>query len=663
MTTAADAAVGEVKSHQKISDTEGGFTGILADDRFGTSAVSIGDLDGDGVGDLAVGAFFDDDGGNSRGAVWVLFLNTDGTVKAHQKISSTQGGFGEGLSNFDYFGNSVASLGDLDGDGVQDLAVGARGDHENGTQRGAVWVLFLNTDGTVKAHQKINETQGGFSGVLDNADWFSWSISGIGDLDSDGVVDLVVSAAFDDDGGGDRGAVWILFLNSNGTVKSHQKISSTQGGFTGVLDNADYFGSAVADLGDVDGDGVVDLAAGALYDDDGSGDRGAVWILFLNSNGTVKSHQKISSTHGGFTGVLESNDRFGHSLTSLGDLDCDGVADIAVGAFRDDDGGSEVGAAWVLFLNSNGTVKTHQKISATMGGFTGDLDNSDYFGISVASLGDLNGDGIGDLAVGAEGDDDGGSERGAVWVLFLDGRDCTVFLDIKPGSCPNPLNVKMFESHSGKGAKAKKGGVLPVAILGTEAFDVYDVDVSTLLLEGVAQLRHGYEDVTAPLAGGEECECTTAGPDDYLDLTLKFDTMDIVAALGPVFNNEYRMLTLTGTLLDGTPFVANDCVRILSKNDPPVPEEDGPDAVILRPVAPNPFNPIARISYVLSSDGFVRLSVYDVTGRLLDRLVDRAVSAGEHVVTWDATGLPSGVYFYRLEVGDFSETRKMILLK
>ena len=89
--------------------------------------VLLGDLDNDGVVDLAVGALGDDDGSSTdvnanRGAVYVLFLNTDGTVKDHQKISSTQGGLTGPLSDADYWGNTVASLGDFDGDGLCDLA-------------------------------------------------------------------------------------------------------------------------------------------------------------------------------------------------------------------------------------------------------------------------------------------------------------------------------------------------------------------------------------------------------------------------------------------------------------------------------------------------------------------------------------------------------------
>ena len=383
----------------------------LLDDKdyFGGDVASVGDLDGDSVGDIVVGAWGDDDGGTDRGAVWVLFLKSDGTVKGHQKISQTQGNFTGTLDNLDAFGSSVASVGDLDGDSVGDIVVGADGDDDGGTDRGAVWVLFLKSDGTVKGHQKISQTQGNFTGTLSNLDAFGFSVGSVGDLDGDSVGDIVVGADRDDDGGPERGAVWVLFLKSDGTVKGHQKISQTQGNFTGTLVDLDVFGSSVGSVGDLDGDSVGDIVVGALGDDDGGRTRGAVWVLFLKSDGTVKGHQKISQTQGNFTGTLDEFDFFGDSVASVGDLDGDSVGDIVVGATGDDDGGGTRGAVWVLFLKSDGTVKGHQKISQTQGNFTDTLDVEGYFGSSAVFVGDLDGDSVGDIVVGAR----------VVWVLFL----------------------------------------------------------------------------------------------------------------------------------------------------------------------------------------------------------------------------------------------------
>ena len=422
------AQPGTVLFHQKISDTQGGFVGILDDDdNFGHSVADIGDLDGDGVTDIVVGAIGDDDksGGGSpvqdRGAVWILFMNTNGTVKSFQKISDTQGNFSGGLLQYDNFGWSVASLGDLDGDLICDIAVGAVGDDDGGSRRGAIYILFLNANGTVKSHQKISDTDGGFATPLDNYDEFGSAIANIGDLDGDGVTDIVVGASRDDDGGTNSvGAVYILFLNTNGTVKAEQKISEISGGFGVDMDDYDEFGFSVAALGDLDGDNVEDICVGAYADYDGGQRRGSVYNIFLNTDGTVKSQQKISNLAGAFTGTLDNNDRLGTSISSGGDMDGDGILDIIVGARGDDDGGLQRGAIWHLFLNANATVKSYQKVSNTAGSFTGVLDDNDYFGFSVSTIGDLDVDGSQDMVVGAYLDDDGGTNRGAVWTLFSD---------------------------------------------------------------------------------------------------------------------------------------------------------------------------------------------------------------------------------------------------
>ena len=550
---------GTVIAFQKISQTEGGFGGNLDNaDLFGHAVTNIGDVDGDGITDVAVGVFGDDDGGGNTGALWILFLNSDGTVKAEQKISETQGGFGGELSTNAQFGVSLDGIGDLDGDGVPDLAVGNYGDDDGGLDRGAVWIVFLNTDGTVKTEQKISDTQGGFNGTLSNSDLFGSGVADVGDLDGDGVTDLAVGAWMDDDGGSNRGAIWILFLNTDGTVKSEQKISDTQGGFGGTLDNGDQFGTSVADIGDLDGDGETDLAVGAQADDDGGTDRGAVWILFMNGDGTVNAEQKISDTVGGFAGVLDDVDWFGWDVAGRGDLDGDGVLDLIVAVRLDDDGGTNRGALWILFMNSDGTVNAEQKISDLEGGFEGTLDDHDNFGSAVASIGDLNGDGGTDLVVGAIGDDDGNDAAGAAWILFLEPGVITADVDIKPGSCPNSFNRK---SH----------GKLPVALVGTESFDVMDIDLGTVQLsrsDGVGgfvdAILPAFEDA-ATVFDGELCDCHELGGDGVVDLSIKFPSPLVTSELqlDEFSKNDLVPLDVTGVLLDGTAFRGSDCIRIV----------------------------------------------------------------------------------------------------
>ncbi len=422
---AAQQLPGEALSHVKISDTVGGFGGALDnEDRFGYSIAALGDLDDDTVEDIAVGQWSDDDGGTGRGALWILFLNTDGTVKAEQKISQTAGSFGGTLGDDDWFGSSLAAVGDLDGDGNTELAVGAPGDDGTGLNgRGSVWILFLDDDGTVKSEVEIGDGLGGFTGSLSDHDEFGRALAPLGDLDGGGIPDLAVGAYADDDGGAERGAVYVLFLKSDGTVDSHAKISDTAGGFGGALDDDDRFGFSLASLGDLDGDSVVDLAVGQWSDDDGGAGRGAFWVVFLDTDGTVKAEQKISQTAGGFGGTLTDTDWFGSSLALLGDLDIDGRPELLVGAPGEDPSAPPVlnlgrGAAWVLTLEADGTVRRETRISDGDGGFTTVLDTSDEFGRAVAPIGDLDNDGVVDYAVGSFRDDDGGLNRGAIYVVF-----------------------------------------------------------------------------------------------------------------------------------------------------------------------------------------------------------------------------------------------------
>ncbi|MBR9701454.1 DUF2341 domain-containing protein [Candidatus Pacearchaeota archaeon] len=332
---------GTVKDYQKISETYGGFTGDLAGGRAGYGVAGIGDLDEDGVEDIAVGAFADT---SLTGAVWVLFLNTNGTVKSYNKIDDASVG-GE-LDVGDIFGGGVIYLGDLDGDGVGDIAVGTLKDHDGGSDRGAVYILFMDTDGTVKDYQKISDTRGNFTGGLTDLDEFGSGGNSIGDLNNDGVEDIAIGARKADDGGASAGEVWVLFMDTDGTVKSEAKINDTSVG--GGLDAGDQFGNRVGGIGDLDGDGIEDIIVGASFGDDVKDDAGEIWVLFLDTDGSVKSFSKINDTSMG--GGLDTGGLFGTSVANIGDLDGDGVTDFIAGAMKDDTGFTQAGAAWIVFL-------------------------------------------------------------------------------------------------------------------------------------------------------------------------------------------------------------------------------------------------------------------------------------------------------------------------
>ncbi len=313
-------------------------------DSFGSAVAGLGDLDGDGVEDIAVGAGYDSEDGNQIGAIYILFLNSNGTVKATQKINNVRGNFFGSVSPGGNFGTGMAGLGDLDGDGVPDLAVGA--DLDMGT--GSVFILFLNANGTVKSHTKIANAQGGFPSLLNFEDYFGYGLGRIGDLDGDGITDIVVGAHRTDIGGTNRGAIYILFLNTNGTVKNHTRISAAGGGF---IESYTALGVSATGVTDIDNDGVRDIIVGS---NDSNNDGGVLWYLLMNANGTVKAHHKISESAGSTNIALDPGDFFGCSTVYLGDINNDGIKDIGVGAFNDDDGGQDKGAFWISVLECSG---------------------------------------------------------------------------------------------------------------------------------------------------------------------------------------------------------------------------------------------------------------------------------------------------------------------
>ncbi len=228
-------------------------------------------------------------------------------------------------------------------------------------------------------------------------------------------------------------------------------------------------------------------------------------------------------------------------------------------------------------------------------------------------------------------------------VVFVD-------FDIHPTSWPNPINTN-------------SRGLVPTAILGTENFDVTTVDPESLLLEGVSPITWSIEDVTGPAEGEGDCNDTEEGPDGYADLTLKYDTKELVTALGEVNNGDEMILTITGNLLDGTQVVkANDCIIIKANKSFEI-ELDNPFNYNLEQNYPNPFSSTTSIRFKLPKNSHVLLKVFDIMGNERITLANKEYSTGYHLVEFDASNLANGIYFYRLYTTDYTDTKQMLLIE
>jgi len=400
--------------------------------QYGYSAANIGDLDGDGVNDLAVGQPVNRSGCTSqihKGAVQIHFLNADGTLKSTKELCESTSGIA--IQNGARFGSSVAGLGDIDGDGTPDIAVGA---YLTGTKnRGEVDIILMNSDGSVK--DQVTHRSGGDVGTLGGGTQLGSAVENIGDLNGDGRNDIAMGGWNCDCGGANNsGLVIIGFLESDGGFSSTVNIQrGTANGPS--LTASDAYGNAIANIGDLDGDGVQEIAVASKND---AGDSGEIHIHYMNTDGSIDSTVELNDNH-----ISQLSTTTGIALEGLGDIDGDGVGDMVVGIKGSDETGTNRGGVLLVYLNEDGSVESTVEFNdSTTNGPT--LSDNDLFGKAIANMGDLDGyakfniegtsfkadlDGnnVIELAVGATGDDmdsagdpAGADNRGAAHILFLE---------------------------------------------------------------------------------------------------------------------------------------------------------------------------------------------------------------------------------------------------
>ncbi|MEW5988264.1 MAG: integrin alpha [Chloroflexota bacterium] len=361
---------------------------------FGRSAAAAGDVNGDGYDDVIVGAYGYDNGQSLEGRAYVYYGSATG-------LSLTANWTAEGDQASAYFGYSVAAAGDVNGDSYDDVIVGAY-EYTNGqTYEGRAYVYYGSATGLSLTANWTAESDQAYA-------YFGFSVATAGDVNGDGYDDVIVGADAYDNGQSDEGRAFVyhgsptgLSLTANWTAESDQAGAN--------------FGRSVSTAGDVNGDSYDDVIVAAYYYDNGETDEGRAFVyhgaaagLSLTANWTAESDQNYAN--------------FGRSVSTAEDVNTDGYGDVIVGAYWYDNDQIDEGRAYVYYGSTPGLSSSPN--------WTAESDQaSAYFGRSVGTAGDVNGDGYADVIVGATYYDNGQSDEGGAFVYHGSDTGLRLFVD------------------------------------------------------------------------------------------------------------------------------------------------------------------------------------------------------------------------------------------
>lgn len=356
-----------------------------------------GDVNGDGYGDVLVSAAFRrGPGGMHAGRVYLFLGSAAG-------LGTTPAWWVEGGPECNAYycnlGAGMAGAGDVNGDGYDDIIVGAGRWNGGQYDEGRVFVYYGSPAGPAATANWSAESN-------QHMAYYGWAVSTAGDVNGDGYDDIIVGSGDFDNGQYDEGRVFV-YLGSDtglscGTGCPVDATAAAAWTFESDQSNAGP-GIAVGTAGDVNGDGFDDVIVGARQYDDALSDEGMAWVFHGSSTGLGPS---AWSAVGGQVGAW-----FGSDAYTAGDVNGDGYDDVIVGASRHDNGQTDEGRAYLYLGSATGLA------SAPAWTTESDQASTDY-GYGARTAGDLNGDGYADVVVAAPGFDNGETDEGKAWVYL-----------------------------------------------------------------------------------------------------------------------------------------------------------------------------------------------------------------------------------------------------
>ena len=378
-----------------------------------------GDVNGDGLADVIIGApWAGNNGRTGSGSSYVVFGKT-GTTAVDLNALGTAGFRIDGAAAYDLSGLSVAGPGDVNGDGLADVTIGARdADNNSRTGSGSSYVVFGKT-GTTAVDLNALGTAGFRIDGAAAGNGIGSSVAGAGDINGDGRAEVILGAPWaDNNSRTNSGSSYVVFGKTGTTTVDLNALGAA--GFR--IDGAaagDGAGSSVAGAGDINGDGRADVIIGATYADNNTRTGSGSSYVVFGKTGTTAVDLNALGTAGFRIDGAAAGDGAGSSVAGAGDINGDGGDDLLIGAPRaDDNSRTNSGSSYVVF-GKTGTTAVDLNALGTAGFRIDGAATGDGSGWSVAGAGDINGDGGDDLLIGApQADNNSRTYSGSSYVLF-----------------------------------------------------------------------------------------------------------------------------------------------------------------------------------------------------------------------------------------------------